>query len=156
MVTNYNKNYPLVSFNAKKKFLDKPIENVQTALETSVDTFVNNPNEDKNRKKLRKRAIAASSSVLVLGTLTLLLNPRGSSKTSKYLKNLHEKVSSKIKDTGENTFKNKVLNFWKKVLSGAEKCGNLYFNLNSGKDWVWDALCTNNNKKYRAPTMIYE
>lgn len=149
MTTVYNSNYnSMLSFNAKKKILDKPIENVQTVLESGVDTFISKPNESEKKKKIKKRALAATSSVLVIGTLTMLLNPRSSSKINKYLNNLREKIGSKIKTQNEDTFKNKVLKFWNKTLSGVEKGGNVYFNLNSGKDWAWDALCTNNNKKY--------
>ena len=85
---------------------------------------------------------------MVLGTLTLVLNPRNAGKTSAFLKNLREKIGSKIKNHGEDTLKNKIYKFWNKMLSGAEKGGNIYFNLNSGKDWVWDSLCTNSNKNY--------
>lgn len=149
MTTVYNSNYnAMLAFNAKKNILNKPIENVQTVIETGVDTFISPPNESEKKKKIKKRAIAATSSVLVLGTLTMLLNPRSSAKFGNYIKNLREKIGTKIKHQGEDTFKNKILKFWNKTLSGVEKSGNVYFNINSGKDWAWDALCTNNNKKY--------
>ena len=149
MTTVYNSNYnSVLSFNAKKNILDKPIENVQTVIENGVDTFISKPNESENKKKIKKRAIAATSSVLVLGSLTMILNPRSSGKFNKYLNNLREKIGTKIKHQQEGTFKNKALKLWNKTLSGVEKGGNVYFNFNSFKDWGWDTLCTNNNKKY--------
>lgn len=149
MITNTNGNFDTtLSFNAKKKLLDKPIENVQTVIENGVDTLITIPNETENKKKIKKRAIAASSSVLVLGSLTLLLNPKNTGKTNKYIKNLLEKIKSKTKQNNENTLKNRLYKFGEKTLSGVEKCGNVYFNFNSFKDWAWDDLCTNSNKKY--------
>ena len=97
MTTVYNSNYnAMLAFNAKSNILNKPIENVQTVIETGVDTFISQPNESEKKKKIKKRAIAATSSVLVLGTLTMLLNPRSSVKFSNYIKNLREKIGTKI------------------------------------------------------------
>ena len=132
----------------RKNILNKPIQNVQNVIETGVDTFIDTTKEDERRKKIKKRAIAASSTVLVLGGLTLLLNPRSSSKLGKKLQELQNKAKLKIKQNNDNSLKTTFYKYWNKTLSAFEKGGNLYFNFNSFKDWAWDALCTNNNKKY--------
>ncbi len=142
------KNQQQPSFNAKKNVLTRPIEEVQTAIESGVDTFISDPNENNKKKKARKRAIAASSTVLVLGTLTLLLNPRSSGKFGERLKKAQETLGIKIKQTETGFLKKSFLKLWKNISSFTEKSGNVYFNLNSGKDWLVDSFCTNTNKEY--------
>lgn len=136
------------AFYGDKKILNRPIQDVQSVIESGVDTFIDTSKEDEKRKKIRKRAIAASSTVLVVSALTLLLNPRSSSKLGKKLQELQSKAKFKIKQNKGNSFKTTLYKYWNNVLSAFEKGGNLYFNFNSFKDWAWDALCTNNNKKY--------
>ena len=80
--------------------------------------------------------------------MTLLLNPRSSSKLGKKLQELQNKTKLKISQNKGNSLKTTFYKYWNNTLSAFEKGGNFYFNLNSGKDWAWDALCTNNNKKY--------
>ena len=106
MIKSCNNPESLLSFNAKRNVLEKPIENVQTVIESGVDTFINNANENEKKKRIKKRAIAASSSVIVLGTLTMLLNPRSTGKINKHLNNLREKIGIKIKQQEKGTFKN--------------------------------------------------
>ncbi len=132
----------------RKNILNKPIQNVQNVIETGVDTFIDTSKEDERRKKIKKRAIAASSTVLVVSAMTLLLNPRSSSKLGKKLQELQNKTKLKISQNKGNSLKTTFYKYWNNTLSAFEKGGNFYFNLNSGKDWAWDALCTNNNKKY--------
>lgn len=136
------------AFNAEKKILKRPVQEVQTVIETGVDSFIDTKKQDEKRRKIRNRAIAASSTVLVVSAFTLFLNPRSSGKLGKKIGELRQKLNFKIKQNNSNSFKNKIYKYWNNTLTGFEKAGNLYFNFNSGKDWAWDALCTNNNKKY--------
>ena len=157
MSVNYsmnNKNFYLTSnfradgVVAQNNVLQKPIEKVQKTIESGVDTFVATQNEDEKKKKLRKRAIAVGSAVLVLGGLTMLLNPRSSGKFSQKIKNLRSKFALKMQESKDNFLKTKFYGGCEKVFGVAEKGGNVYFNLNSGKDVVFQSFCTNTNKKY--------
>lgn len=157
MSVNYsmnNKNFYLTSnfradgVVAQNNVLQKPIEKVQKTIESGVDTFVATQNEDEKKKKLRKRAIAVGSAVLVLGGLTMLLNPRSSGKFSQKIKNLRSKFALKMQESKDNFLKTKFYGGCEKVFGVAEKGGNVYFNLNSGKDVVFQSFCTNSNKKY--------
>ena len=132
----------------RKRILTRPIQEIQTVIETGVDTFVNPKKQDEKRKKIRNRAIAASSTVLVVGGLTMLLNPRNSGKLGKKIAEMRQKLNLKINQDKSNTLKKRFYKYWNNTLAGIEKTGNVYFNFNSSKDWAWDALCTNNNKKY--------
>ena len=71
---NYYNPYNSLNFRADKLesgILAKPIEKVQKTIETSVDTF--DKTQDEKKKKIRNRAIAVGSTVLVLGALTMFL-----------------------------------------------------------------------------------
>ena len=128
--------------------LKKPIDTVQKTIETSIDTLIANPNEDEKKKKLRRRAIATGSAVLVLGALTLLLNPRSSGKISQKLKAWQNKFDLKTQQSKDSFLKSKFYSGCKKIFGVAEKGSNIYFNLNSGKDVLFQSFCTNSNKKY--------
>ncbi len=152
MVYAYNKNY-CPNFRAdgstvQSGILKKPIDTVQKTIETSIDTFVAKPNEDEKKKKLRKRAIATGSVVLVLGALTLLINPRSSGKFIDKLKSLQNKLDVKTQEGKKSFLKSKFYEGCKKIFGAAEKGGNFYFNINSGKDVAFKSFCTNANKKY--------
>lgn len=136
------------AFNAEKKILKRPVQEVQTVIETGVDSFIDTKKQDEKRRKIRNRAIAASSTVLVVSAFTLFLNPRSSGKLGRKIGELRQKLNLKIKQNKNNSLKKTFYKYWNNTLAGCEKVGNLYFNFNSGKDWAWDALCTNNNKKY--------
>ena len=106
---NYNNTYLSPNFRADgvapNGVLTKPIEKVQKTIETGVDTLVAKPNEDEKKKKIRKRAIATGSIVLVLGGLTMLLNPRSSGKFSQKLKLLQNKLDLKMEQSKNNFLK---------------------------------------------------
>ena len=122
------------AFYGDKRILKKPIQDVQTAIESGVDTFIDTTKEDEKRKRLKRNAIAASSTVLVVSALTLLLNPRSSGKLGKKLQELQGKMNIKIKQNKGNNFKTTLYKYWKNILSAFEKGGNLYFNFNSFKE----------------------
>lgn len=128
--------------------LTKPIEKVQQTIESGVDTLVKIPNEDKKKKKIKKRAIAATSAVLVLGTLTMFLNPKSSGKIIQKLKIWQNKLEVQSTKSKDNFLKSSLYKFYKKTINGIEKACNVYFNMNSGKDVVFQSMCTNSNKKY--------
>ena len=132
----------------KATVLTKPIEKVQKTIETGVDAFVAQPDENEKKKKLRKRAIAVGSAVLVLGGLTMLLNPSGSGRFTQKIKSWQTKLDLKMQQSKDNFLKSKFYGGCKKVANTFEKGGNVYFNLNSGKDVIFQSFCTNSNKKY--------
>lgn len=125
--------------------LAKPIEKVTQTLESSVDVFVP---EGEKKKKSKKRAIAVSSAVLVLGGLTLLANPKMGGKLSKKIKNLQSKLDLKAQQSKDSFLKSKFYSGCQKVFGVTEKGLHVYFNFNSGKDVVFKSFCTNTNKKY--------
>ena len=155
MSVGYNKSYSenlSPGFRANpvvpNSVLTKPIEKVQQTIETGIDTFYTNPNEDKKKKKLRKRAITVGSVVLVLGGLTLLLNPKNSGKFNQKIKDLRTKFGLKMQESKDSFLKSKFYGGCEKIFGVAEKGGNVYFNLNSWKDVAFQSFCTNSNKKY--------
>ena len=158
MVLNYQNinnnlnNQAHLTFNSNKKnnkgVLTRPIENVQTVIESGVDTIINNPNEDIRKKKRRRQAIAAGSTVLVVGALTMLLNPRNAGKLTNRINKIKESINLRIKENNSNSIKNSFLKLYKGSLDKLEKAGNFYYNLNSGKDWFVDSICTNSKKEY--------
>jgi hypothetical protein len=101
--------------------LRKPIETVQKTIESGVDGFVSKENDTKERKKVRKRAIAVSSTVLVLGALTMILNPRGSSKMASRIKSWQTQLDVKIKHSKDDFLKSKFYTICKKISNFAEK-----------------------------------
>ena len=148
---NNAKGYSYPMFKSDKieaGILTKPIETVQKTIETGVDTFVPTQNESKEKKKNKKRAIAATSAVLVLGTLTMFLNPKSSGKIMKKLKGIEKQLEIQAQKSKDNFLKSKLYSCYKKILGGAEKAGNVYFNLNSSKDVIFQSMCQNKNKKY--------
>lgn len=130
--------------------LTAPIETVQRTVESGVDTFVNtvHKNESEEKKKTRKKAIAAGSAVLVLGGLTMILNPKGSTKMLARMKSLQNKLDIKLKHNKDNFLKSKFYGFCKKTYDSISKGMNIYFNFNSSKDIAFQSLCVNSNKKY--------
>ena len=127
--------------------LTKPIETIQKTIETGVDTFVGQENDQK-KKKTRTRAIIASSTVLVLGALTFGLNPTSSGKILSKLKNLQASLDLKIQRSKQDFLKSNMFKFFKKVSNKTEQGMHIYFNANSGKDIIFKDMCVNNNKKY--------
>lgn len=128
--------------------VQKTIETVQNKIETGVETIVATPNEDKEKKKRRRKAIAAGSAVLVLGGLTMLINPRSSGKLTNRLKTWQNKLDIKMQQSKDSFFKSNFYGTCKKAFGLVEKGGNVYFNFNSGKDVLFQSMCTNSNKKY--------
>jgi hypothetical protein len=53
-----------------------------------------------------------------------------------------------MQQSKDNFLKSKFYGGCKKFSNLAEKSGNIYFNLNSGKDIAFQSFCTNSNKKY--------
>lgn len=149
--TSYNSHkYMHPAFMSEKVeagILTKPIETVQKTIETGVDTFVGQE-KDTKKKKSRKKAIIASSTVLVLGALTFALNPTSSGKILSKLKNLQASLDLKIQRSKEDFVKGNLFKFFKKASDKVEKGLNFTYNLNSGKDVIFKDLCANNNKKY--------
>ena len=153
----YNKNNVL-SFEAEstqKNIFSKPaekikktIDTVQKTIETGVDTVIVEEKDSKEKKRNRRRAIAAGSAVLVLGSLTLLLNPKNSGKIMSKLKTMQNQLDIKIQYSKHNFLKSKFYGACKKAFGFLEKGGNVYFNMNSGKDALFKSLCTNDKKTY--------
>ena len=124
----------------------KPTEAIANVIETGVDTFVKE--DDVKKKKKRKKIIYTASSVLVLGAIVALLNPKMTSKFSNKLKNIQQQA--KLKKLKNND--NPVTKFYhatvEKVSGLTQNIANALGNANSWKDGVFKSMCTNRNKKY--------
>lgn len=146
---NYNNPYSRYSpmFRANDDFLATPIKKVSQAIESGVEPFAD-PNEKPSNKKRRKRIIAASSTVLVLGAMTMIANPKSSTKVMSKLKNLQSEFEIKMNQNKDKFLKGKLYEFGHKIVSGTKKGANVYYNFISGKDIVFQEMCLNANKKY--------
>lgn len=133
-------NFSAASPNAPE-VIAKPIEKVENVINNTVDTFVKDQ-QDEEKKKSHKTAIAAGSSVLVLSTLIALLNPRFSGKFLGKLKNLSHKASINVQKNKDDIFKSKFYkaseNFLKKVFDIFQFTNSA----NASKDLGFKWLCT--------------
>lgn len=118
--------------------LAKPIETVSKTIETSVDMFVP---EGEKKKKSYKKAITVGSSVLVVGGLVALLNPKFSSKLISKLKNASNSAGNKLKSNKDNYLKSKFHSASKKTLDFGVRTLEFSNNINAAKDIGFKWLC---------------
>lgn len=120
------------------QIIKKPIEQVENIVNTTVDTFVPE-SEDEEKKKSHKTAIRVGSTVLVLSAFVALINPKFLSRFSNKLKTLSAKAGSKaqVKDD----FLSKMYSYGQKVLDGTGKVLNFTNNINTIKDEGFKWLC---------------
>ena len=124
--------------------LSTPVEAVQKTIETGVDSFVKTVAEEKE-KKSNKKALAVGSSVLVLGSLVALLNPRYSPKVVKKLKTWQEHLKQQVLRK-DDSFIGKINKFGANALDYTMRAFNFCCNLNSAKDMGFKYLCTDTSK----------
>jgi hypothetical protein len=120
--------------------LAKPIEKVQESLETVSDTFI--PTTDEKNTKIKRNAIAAGASVLVLTGFVMLLNPSFSPKIIDKLKKFQFKAENKVTKNEGKTFSKYLYTGFKNIVGGALKCMNVISNGNSFKDVKFQQFCT--------------
>ncbi len=124
-----------------------PIDTVQKTIESGMDTIVKTLETEKE-KKSNKKAIAVGSSVLVLASTVMLLNPRYSPKFVQKLKTLQYQVKSKIEESAKKSsiLKQKVYEFSSKILDTTLRGFNFACNINTAKDVGFKYLCTDSHK----------
>ena len=138
--TNLNSGY-LVSSRGKKsdvtKIVTKPIDTVENTVNTAVDVFLPEI-ENEEHKKSYKTAIRVGSAVLVLSGLVALFNPKFSAKMVESLKKKAVEAGNKSAAKGYigqwNKAKGKFLNW---TASGAMMINNA----NSTKDRIFTWFC---------------
>lgn len=123
--------------NSVTKLVTKPIDTVESAVSTVTDTF---EPQDEEKKKSYKTAIRVGSTVLVLGTIVALVNPKFSSKIVEKLKTKAAEAAHKAKTNDSITGKwNKVKNV---TYDGIVKVVQIMNNGNSAKDAGFKWLCS--------------
>ena len=118
--------------------LAKPIETISKTIESSVDAFV--PEEEK-KKKSYKKAITVGSSVLVIGGLVALLNPRFSSQFLTKLKSMSNTATTRLENSKNNYLKSKFHKASKKTIDWGIRTLEFTNNINSAKDIGFKWLC---------------
>lgn len=148
------KYHSIVPFKAQSlnasDLINKPIDKVETIVTSTVDTFTPKT-QDKEIKKSHKTAIRVGSTVLVIGGLVALLNPKFSSKLIEKMKTTSAKIGTKTETS--KTLSDKI---YKKFGNSLQKTANfLDFvnNFNSAKDSLFKRLCT---KKTKSENRIWQ
>ena len=139
---NNNITYNRLSFKAREtgglEIVTKPIDKVESIVNNTVDTFVP-ASEDEEKKKSRKTAIRAGSTVLVLSAVVALFNPKFSSSLVNKLKTKSTKAGNKAK------VDNSIIGLWNKakskVFNGVSNSFQVLNNVNSMKDELFQKLC---------------
>lgn len=118
--------------------ITKPIDKVENIVNSTVDTFVPE-SQDEEKKKSHKTAIRVGSTVLVLSAIVALLNPKFSSNLVNKLKTKSTKAGNKAR------IDNSIVGAWNKVkeksLNGLTNVIQVLNNLNSIKDELFQKLC---------------
>ncbi len=144
-LNNYN-TYTRVPFRAKEQggleIVTKPIDKVENIVNTTVDTFVPET-QDEEKKKSHKTAIRVGSTVLVLSAIVALFNPKFSSNLVNKLKTKATKAGNKAKVN--NSFWGAWNKFKVKVFDGITNVIQILNNVNSTKDELFQKLCNKNS-----------
>ena len=141
-LNNYN-TYTRVPFRANEHggldIVTKPIDKVENIVNTTVDTFVPE-SQDEEKKHTKRTAIRVGSTVLVLSAIVALLNPKFSSNLVNKLKTKSTKAGNKAK------VDNSIIGTWNKykakVLEGASNAIQCINNFNSAKDELFQKMCS--------------
>ena len=126
------------------KVLTRPIEQVENIVTNTVDSFVSEEEQNEEQKKSKKLGIKVASTVGVLGTLVMLLNPKFLGSMSAKLKTLAAKADKQSKVNG--SFLSKIYKFSQTSLERFSKGLNILNNLNTSKDEGFKWLCTVNKE----------
>lgn len=122
------------------QIVTKPIEKVENVVNTTVDTFIKEP-QDEEKKKSHRTAIAAGSTVLVLSAFIALLNPKFSGKLINKLKTSSSKAEAKSRKSN-NPLVNKFHKIKKKVFTYTADTFQFTNSINATKDLGFKWLCT--------------
>lgn len=128
----------------------KPIDKVETIVNNAVDTFTPEIH-DEEKKKSHKTAIRVGSTVLVIGGLMALLNPKFSSKHIEKIKTASAKMGTKVNSSDE--FTGKLYKRAENILGRTAKILDFANNFNSAKDSFFKKLCT---KKTNSQNKIWQ
>lgn len=126
--------------NAASEIITKPIEKVDKVINTTVDTFIKEP-EDEEKKKSHKTAITAGSTVLVLSALIALLNPKFSGKLVNKLKTSSSKAGANVKNNN-SPLVNQFNKIKKKTFTYTADTFQFVNSMNAAKDVGFKWLCT--------------
>ena len=151
----YNVNNSVQPYNTNFKaessgLLSAPIETVQKTIESGVDSFTKKV-EEKKKKKSTKRAIAVGSTVLVVSSLVMLLNPRYSPKAIQQMKTWENQAQKRFINSKNSYLKSKFHQATVKIFGGMQKAFTLVSNGNSLKDIGFKYLCCDKNKNITFP-----
>ncbi len=139
------------------EIINKPIQKVESAINTTVDTFVKEP-QDEEKKKSNKAAIAAGSTALVISAIIALLNPRFSGKFVNKLKLMSQKAGNNVQKNRNDFITSK---FYKACERGLQKVVDIFQftnSINACKDVGFKWLCKeekfNNVKNEHTKTVL--
>lgn len=136
----YYSNYP--NFKAGQKnapaIISKPIEHIENVTNNIVDKFVKDSG-DEEKKKSNKKAITVGSTVLVLGGLVAILNPKTSTKMMNKLKVAAQKAGNKAKT--DKTWKGNLYRGAEKGIDKTIQFLQFTNNINTMKDESFQWLC---------------
>ncbi|MBR1775820.1 hypothetical protein IJ750_01935 [bacterium] len=118
------------------KLVTKPIDKVESAVSTVTDTF---EPENEEHKKSYKTAVRVGSTVLVLGAILAIFNPKFSSKFIEKLKTKSTNAANKAKT--DNSLSGKWNRFKQFVYGSTVKFFGIVNNGNSAKDEGFKWLC---------------
>lgn len=125
---------------AASEIITKPIEKVDKVINTTVDTFIKEP-QDEEKKKSHKTAITAGSTVLVLSAIIALLNPKFSGKLVNKLKTSSSKAGANVKNNN-SPLVNQFNKIKKKTFTYTADTFQFVNSMNAAKDVGFKWICT--------------
>lgn len=134
-----NVNFTGASSNASE-IINKPIQKVESAINTTVDSFVKEP-KDEEKKKSHKTAITAGSTALVISAIIALLNPRFSGKFVNKLKVLSQKAGANVQKNKNDFLASKFFKVSEKILQKIADIFQFTNSINATKDIGFKWLC---------------
>lgn len=126
------------SINSAQQIVTKPIDTVENFVNTTVDTFIPE-SQDEETKKSHKTAIRVGSTVLVLSAFVAIFNPKFLTKFSNKLKTWSVKASNKA--NSNDNFIGKICKAGQNFLDKSSKILNFSNNINTIKDEGFKWLC---------------
>ena len=124
----------------KSSIIDKPVEKVENVINKTVDTFVKTE-ENEEKKKSHRTAITVGSTVLVIGSLMALLNPKFSGKLINKMRKNASKANAEAIKGSKGSFKNQFNQFKSDILSFGADCFQFTNTINAWKDQAFKWLC---------------
>ena len=124
----------------KSLIIKKPVEKVENVINKTVDTFVKTE-ENEEQKKGHRTAITVGSTVLVIGSLMALLNPKFSGKLINKMRKNASKANAEAVKGNKASFKNQFNQFKSDFLSFGADCLQFTNTINAWKDQAFKWFC---------------